>query len=144
MVTPKGNTREIIIKLWIFGLKPFRKADVPVKISKSSEKQITWAIQMASENLANYHKTWGGSLRFTSFGIEEMDSVMEPMCTEAPLERKYYENKRGHKQHILRYINRYGRELARLTNCTYRDVYDSTCTETESEESFTFFTRMKI
>ena len=115
-----------------------------VKINKNTTTQITSAIKMASELLANYHKTWGGNLRCTSFGIDEMNSVMEPMCTEAPLERKYYENKRGHKQHFLRSINGYGRELARLTDCTYRDVYDSNCTETESEEPFTFFTGMKI
>ena len=83
-------------------------------------------------------------MKCTSYGIEEIDSVMEPMCTEAPLERKHYENKHGHKQHILRYVNRYGRELAQLTNCEYRDVYDSACTEVESEESFTSFTGMEI
>ena len=99
---------------------------------------------MASELLANYHKTWGGNLRCNFFGIDEMNSIMELMCTEAPCERKYYENKRGHKQHFLRSINRYGRELARLTECTYLDVYDSNCSEPESEESPSFFTGMNL
>ena len=39
MVKPKGNKREIIIKQWFFGLKPFRRADVPVKLTKDTEKK---------------------------------------------------------------------------------------------------------